>query len=84
MSSTRVLFRVLVSSFVAAAAVGAAPTSAQSDAPGRRVSASPWGVSSSASAVRDHAEWFPKMAAAGVSTVRLFPDWRSFEPRKGT
>ena len=44
---------------------------------------SPFGVSSSASAFRDHAEWFPQMAAAGVKTVRLFPEWRSIEPQKG-
>jgi hypothetical protein len=46
--------------------------------------ASPWGISSSASSIRNHAEWLPKMAAAGVSTVRLFPEWRDFEPTPGT
>jgi hypothetical protein len=46
--------------------------------------AAPWGISSSAGSMRDVAEWFPKMSAAGVTTVRLFPEWRDFEPTKGT
>ncbi|MDG3006524.1 hypothetical protein [Paludisphaera mucosa] len=45
--------------------------------------ASPWGVSSSASGYGDHAEWLPKAAAAGVRTVRLFPEWGALEPKKG-
>ena len=44
----------------------------------------PWGISSSAGSTRNVAEWFPKMSAAGVTTVRLFPEWRDFEPTKGT
>jgi hypothetical protein len=48
------------------------------------VARSPWGISSSASAMRNHAEWMPKLAAAGVTRVRLFPEWRSIEPAKGT
>ncbi|MDB5355807.1 MAG: hypothetical protein JWN24_2260 [Phycisphaerales bacterium] len=28
--------------------------------------------------------WLPMMSAAGVSTVRLFPEWRDIEPSKGT
>jgi hypothetical protein len=43
----------------------------------------PWGISSSASSLRNHGEWFPRMSAAGVTTVRLFPEWRSVEPRPG-
>ncbi len=43
----------------------------------------PWGISSSASASRNHAEWFPKMSEAGVSWVRLFPEWRGVEPTQG-
>ncbi len=46
--------------------------------------AGPWGISSSAGSTRNVAEWFPKMSAAGVTTVRLFPEWRDFEPTKGT
>src|SRR4051794_41091887 len=34
----------------------------------------PWGISSSASAWRNHAEWFPRMSEAGVAWVRLFPE----------
>lgn len=44
---------------------------------------SPWGVSSSASALKNHTEWLPKMAAAGITTARLFPEWRGVEPEKG-
>ncbi|TWT34742.1 glycoside hydrolase family protein [Blastopirellula retiformator] len=46
-------------------------------------SVGPWGVSSSASAFRNHTEWFPKVASAGVTSVRLFPGWRSFQPELG-
>ena len=45
---------------------------------------SPWGISSSSSSFRNHTEWFPTMSAAGVATVRLFPEWRGLEPTKGT
>ena len=45
--------------------------------------AGPWGISSSAGSTRNVSEWFPKMSAAGVTTVRLFPEWRDFEPTKG-
>ncbi|MCC9608660.1 hypothetical protein LOC68_09155 [Blastopirellula sp. JC732] len=41
----------------------------------------PWGVSSSASAFRNHTEWFPKVSTAGVTSVRLFPGWRTFQPQ---
>jgi hypothetical protein len=65
------------------AMIGLVPTSGRPDTPGRPSAANPWGVSSSASAFRDHQDWLPKMAAAGVATVRLFPEWRSIEPGKG-
>jgi len=39
----------------------------------------PWGVSSSSSSFRNHVEWFPKMSAVGVRTVRLFPEWSGFQ-----
>ncbi|WP_039803647.1 hypothetical protein [Azotobacter chroococcum] len=45
---------------------------------------SPWGASSSGNSFRSHAQWFPKMAEAGVATVRLFPEWRAIEPEDGT
>jgi hypothetical protein len=44
---------------------------------------SPWGVSASASSARNHAEWFPRMAEAGVRWVRLFPEWSTLEPVRG-
>ncbi len=44
----------------------------------------PWGISSSASSFRNHTEWFPKMAEAGISWVRLFPEWNGLEPAQGT
>lgn len=43
----------------------------------------PWGISSSSSSFRNHEEWFPKMTEAGVSTIRLFPEWHGVEPTKG-
>jgi polysaccharide biosynthesis protein PslG len=45
---------------------------------------STFGVSSSASAFKDHADWFPMMASAGVTSVRLFPEWNGFETDAGT
>jgi hypothetical protein len=48
-----------------------------------QVTESPWGIAGSSSSARDIAEWFPQMAAAGVTTVRLFPEWRGTEPAKG-
>jgi polysaccharide biosynthesis protein PslG len=45
--------------------------------------ANPWGISASASSMRNPDDWLPKMAAAGVATVRLFPEWRAFEPARG-
>ncbi len=52
--------------------------------PPQEPAAGPWGISSSAGSTRNVSEWFPKMSAAGVTTVRLFPEWRDFEPTKGT
>jgi hypothetical protein len=50
------------------------------DAPPQSV---PWGISSSASSERNHAEWFGQMSAAGVRMVRLFPEWRGLESGAG-
>jgi hypothetical protein len=44
---------------------------------------SPYGVASSAQASGAYAAWLPKMAAAGIRWVRLFPDWNQIEPSKG-
>jgi hypothetical protein len=44
---------------------------------------SPWGVSASASSSREIDDWFPVVSAAGVTTVRLFPEWRGVEPTQG-
>jgi hypothetical protein len=43
----------------------------------------PWGISSSASSERDHAEWFPKMSELGIRSVRIFPEWRGLESADG-
>ena len=45
--------------------------------------ASPWGIASSASGAKNLGEWLPRVHDAGVGTVRLFPEWRTVEPRKG-
>jgi hypothetical protein len=84
MFSRRIPFRITICACAVSAFIGLQATSAQPDAPKQPPPVTPWGVSSSASAFRDHTEWFPKMAEVGVTTVRLFPEWRSFEPKKGT
>jgi len=57
--------------------------SAQPGAPAVVDHANPFGISTSASSIRTHQEWFPKMSAAGVGSVRMFPEWRSVEPTQG-
>jgi hypothetical protein len=74
---------LVVCSLVIALVVGL-PTQAHQPERPKQPAANPWGVSASASSFKDHTEWFPKMASAGITTVRLFPEWRSFEPKKGT
>ncbi len=44
----------------------------------------PFGVSASSSSFKNHEAWFPKMKEAGVTTVRLFPEWNGFESATGT
>ncbi len=61
----------------------AQPTSAAQAAP-VAATESPWGISSSASAIHEQRQWLPVMAEAGVATVRLFPEWRQIEPTPGT
>jgi hypothetical protein len=43
----------------------------------------PWGIGSSASSTRTYAEWFPKLADAGVHWTRMFPEWNGIEKTKG-
>ena len=45
---------------------------------------SPFGVGTSAQASGLYASWMPKMAAAGVHWVRIFPEWNQNEPSAGT
>jgi polysaccharide biosynthesis protein PslG len=80
MSRCHLVRAALLLSVLAFAGVGAD----EPKKPAERPAAPPWGISSSASSFKNHAEWLPKMAAAGVATVRLFPEWRQFEPAKGT
>jgi len=65
------------------ALAGFSDSLAQSDDSLQQPAASPWGVSSSSGSFRTHADWVPKIAEAGVATVRLFPEWREIEPLKG-
>jgi len=81
MSLIRLPSRVVAGSVLLVGFLTIARTSAQPEPP---IQHSPWGVSASASSYRDIANWFPKMADAGVKMVRLFPEWRGFEPTKGT
>jgi len=83
MQRARIVFCVVISSLGCGVIVGGRPLSAQPPSPERQPAVTPWGVSSSASAYRDHAAWLPKMAAAGVSTVRLFPEWNGFQTKDG-
>jgi hypothetical protein len=46
--------------------------------------ANPFGVGSSAQASGLYASWMPKMAAAGVRWVRVFPEWNQIQPSAGT
>ena len=87
MPSVRTLSRTTLSLAAVALVVVTSPghpASAQSPPPGHKAVVTPWGISSSAGSTRNAAEWLPKVAAAGVTTVRMFPEWRSFEPKTGT
>ena len=79
-TSNRGPFRILLPTVLALTVsfLEIIPAQAQDPAAG------PWGISSSAGSTRNVAEWSPKMSAAGVTAVRLFPEWRDFEPTKGT
>lgn len=44
----------------------------------------PFGVGTSAQASGRYTSWMPKMAAAGVKWVRIFPEWNQIEPSAGT
>src|SRR5581483_7766179 len=84
MNRRRISFCVIGYLCMTAAVLGSPPPDALSEPPQKHAAATPWGVSSSASAFKNRDEWFPKMAAAGVTSVRLFPEWRVLEPKKGT
>src|SRR5580704_8011937 len=79
-------FRTLVQIALAVivSLLGIVALEAWQEQPPQEPAKGPWGISSSAGSIRNVAEWFPKMSAAGVTTVRLFPEWRDFEPTKGT
>src|ERR1019366_2775477 len=76
---TRDQFRILLPTALAVTIGLLEIISAQAQEP----AVGPWGISSSAGSTRNVSEWFPKMSAAGVARVRLFPEWRDFEPTKG-
>ncbi len=84
MPSARSLFHLSLAIVVTLAAVQAHQASAQNTTPEKKTTSTPWGLSSSAGSTRNAAEWLPKVAAAGVTTVRMFPEWRNFEPKTGT
>ena len=78
----RSLRSVVFPILILAAATAATAVSPASPAPPPEAAA-PWGVAGSASSSGNCAEWMPKVAAAGVSAVRLFPEWRALEPSPG-
>jgi hypothetical protein len=45
---------------------------------------SPFGVGTSAQASGFYGSWMPRMAAAGVRWVRIFPEWNQNQPSAGT
>jgi len=57
---------------------------AENGAPTPPPNAVPWGIASSAGSMATFAEWLPKMSAVGVRWVRMFPEWRSVEPARGS
>src|SRR4051794_17422809 len=59
-----------------------APVAGQN--PSSPAAAGPWGISSSAGSSRTVSEWFPKISAIGITTARMFPEWRELEPVRGT
>ena len=42
-----------------------------------------FGIASSGESFGDHARLFPLLREAGVTTVRSFPEWASFQPEQG-
>ena len=42
-----------------------------------------FGIASSGESFGDHARLFPLLREAGVTTVRSFPEWASFQPQQG-
>lgn len=69
---------------MAASFAGSSLLFAQATATDDRETKKPFGISSSASALRNTGEWFPKIQEAGCSSVRFFPEWNGVEPVKGT
>jgi hypothetical protein len=49
-----------------------------------RLVLSPFGVASSAEYSGAFSTWAPKMAQAGATQVRIFPEWRGVQPSRGT
>ena len=43
-----------------------------------------FGIASGGESFGDHARLFPLLRQAGITTVRSFPEWGSFQPEKGT
>ncbi len=76
--------RAITIAWTACLALAISPEArAQPTKPAVEAKSSPWGISSSSSSFKNYNDWFPMMSAAGVSTVRLFPEWRSLEPTPG-
>jgi hypothetical protein len=68
---------------VAAALMTGNATVSEGVAPTNGDELSPWGVSSSASGMSNIGEWMPRLHEAGLTSARLFPEWRSLEPKQG-
>lgn len=68
--------RTAVALFLLLAAASCRPASVKEEL-------SPFGGASSAQASGAYPAWLPKMAAAGIKWVRLFPEWNQIEPSSG-
>jgi hypothetical protein len=78
MKNLPLFLALTVSAFLAAAPKSTNAASEQSSD-----DSSPWGISSSASGMSNVGEWMPRLREAGVTSARLFPEWRGLEPRSG-
>ena len=62
------------------AALAVPVRAAEADA---RDAASPWGIASGAEWSGDYPKFNPMLSKAGITSLRLFPEWQSIQPKQG-